>query len=135
MSLDIKNFYLNTPMLRYEYVHIRIDNVPEEIIKIYKSRLDDYARYEAAEHGAAKFLRETVNEVWYNDLKDADTFYTKVTALEIMTFLDANSGGLHAINMISLRTNMHQYKAKTTVTSRLNNQASNPPCRGPRGAS
>ncbi len=26
-----------------------------------------------------------------------------------MTFLDANSRGLHAIDMISLHTNMHQY--------------------------
>jgi hypothetical protein len=75
----------------------------------HKSRLNDYARYEAAKHGAAKFLHETVNEVWYNDLKDADTFYTKVTALKIMTFLDAHSGDLHAINMISFHTNMHQY--------------------------
>jgi hypothetical protein len=33
----------------------------------------------------------------------------KVTALEIISFLNANSGGLHAIDMISLRTNMHQY--------------------------
>jgi hypothetical protein len=47
--------------------------------------------------------------VWYNNLKDADTFYTKVTAREIIAFLDANSGGLHAINMIALRTNMHNY--------------------------
>ncbi len=30
-------------------------------------------------------------------------------ALEIIAFLDANSRGLHAINMISLCTNMHQY--------------------------
>ncbi len=29
--------------------------------------------------------------------------------LEIISFLDANSGGLHAVDMISLRTNMHQY--------------------------
>jgi hypothetical protein len=29
--------------------------------------------------------------------------------LEIISFLDANSGGLHAIDMISLCTNMHQY--------------------------
>ena len=35
MSLDIKKFYLNTPMLRYEYVLIRINDVPEEIIKQY----------------------------------------------------------------------------------------------------
>jgi hypothetical protein len=75
----------------------------------YKSRLNNYARYEVAERGAAKFLCETVNEVWYNDLKDANTFYTKVMARKIMTFLNANSGGLHAIDMISLCTNMHQY--------------------------
>jgi hypothetical protein len=68
----------------------------------HKARLDNYASFKAAERGAAKFLREVVNEVWYNNLKDADTFYTKVTALEIISFLDANSGGLHAIDMISL---------------------------------
>jgi hypothetical protein len=75
----------------------------------HKSRLDDYASYKAAEWGIAKFLRKAVEEVWYNNLKDAKTFYMKVTALDIMALLDANSGGLHAINMIGLRTNMHQY--------------------------
>jgi hypothetical protein len=74
----------------------------------HKARLDSFASYKAAKCRDAKFLRKTVNKVWYNDLKDADTFYTKVLALEIMTFLDAISGGLHAINMIALHTNRHQ---------------------------
>ena len=75
----------------------------------HKARLDDYASYEAAERGVAKFLRDVVDDIWYNDLKDADTYYTKVTAIDIMALLDANSGGLHAVDMISLRTNMTQY--------------------------
>jgi hypothetical protein len=75
----------------------------------HQARLNDYASYKAAEQGATKFLCKTINEVWYNNLKDANTFYTKVTALEIISFLDANSGGLHAIDMISLHTSMHQY--------------------------
>jgi len=75
----------------------------------HKSRLNDYANYEAAKHGIAKFLRDVVDEIWYNDLKDAETFYTKVTAINIMALLDANSGELHAVDMISLRTNMTQY--------------------------
>jgi hypothetical protein len=75
----------------------------------HKSRLDDYASYEAAECGVAKFLCNVIDEIWYNDLKDADTFYTKVTAIDIMALLNANSGGLHAVDMISLRTNMMQY--------------------------
>ncbi len=57
----------------------------------------------------AKFLCKVADEVWYNDLKDANTFYTKVMACKTIASLDANSGGLHAIDMISLRTNMHNY--------------------------
>ena len=76
------------------------------------ARLGNYTSYEAAKRGAAKFLHEVVNKVWYNDLKDADTFYTKVLALKIMAFLNANSGGLHAIDMITHRTNMHGYYAQ-----------------------
>ncbi len=33
----------------------------------------------------------------------------KVTALDIITLLNSNSGGLHALNMIALHTNMSQY--------------------------
>jgi hypothetical protein len=75
----------------------------------HKSRLDDYTSYKVAERRIAKFLRKAIKEVWYNNLKDAKTFYMKVTVLDIMALLDANSGGLHAIDMIGLRTNMHQY--------------------------
>jgi hypothetical protein len=75
----------------------------------HESCIADYTVYEAAERGVAKFLRDVIDEVWYKDLEDTKTFYTKVTALEIMALLDANSGGLHAVDMILLCTNMHQY--------------------------
>jgi hypothetical protein len=74
-----------------------------------KSHLDNYTSYKAAKRGVAKFLRNVINKIWYIDLKDAKTFYTKVAALEIMAHLNANSMGLHAISMISLRLNMTQY--------------------------
>ena len=77
-----------------------------------------------------------MDKTWYADLKDADTFYmkvlaielvafldansrglhdtfyTKVLAIKLMAFLDANSGGLHAVDMLTLRTNMHGYYAQ-----------------------
>ncbi len=53
-----------------------------------------------------------MDKTWYADLKDTDTFYTKVLAIQIMAFLDANSGGLHAVDMLTLRTNMHGYYAQ-----------------------
>ncbi len=75
----------------------------------HKSRLNDYASYEAAERGVAKFLRDVVDKIWYNNLEDADLFYTKVAAIDIMALFNANSGGLHTINMIILRKNVIQY--------------------------
>ena len=36
MSLDISNFYLETPMKRYEYMRIRLADIPEEVIEHYK---------------------------------------------------------------------------------------------------
>jgi hypothetical protein len=75
----------------------------------HKTRLVDFASYEAAERGVAKFLRDVVDEIWYNNPKDANLFYTKVMAIDIMALLAANSGGLHAVDMITLHTNMIQY--------------------------
>ena len=33
MGIDLKNFYLNTPLERYEYMRLPIDITPEEITK------------------------------------------------------------------------------------------------------
>ena len=35
MMLDIKNFYLNTPLTRYEYLRLRLDNFLEDTIAQY----------------------------------------------------------------------------------------------------
>ncbi len=53
-----------------------------------------------------------MDETWYADLKDTDTFYMKVLVINIMAFLDANSRGLHAVDMLTLRRNMHGYYAQ-----------------------
>jgi hypothetical protein len=34
--MDIKDFYLNTPMKRPEYMRIKIADIPDEIIEQYK---------------------------------------------------------------------------------------------------
>jgi hypothetical protein len=36
MTLDIKDFYLNTEMERYEYMGLPIDIIPQEIIDQYQ---------------------------------------------------------------------------------------------------
>jgi hypothetical protein len=36
MTIDISNFYLNTPMERYEYIKMKLDNFPQDVIDEYK---------------------------------------------------------------------------------------------------
>ena len=38
IALDVKNFYLNTPMARYKYMCLHISLIPEEIINKYNLR-------------------------------------------------------------------------------------------------
>ena len=50
MTLDIKNFYLNTPMERYEYMRIKIIDIPEDVVAEYnlqeKATKDGYVYIE-----------------------------------------------------------------------------------------
>ena len=36
MTMDISNFYLQTPLKRKEYIRIKLSNIPEEVIREYK---------------------------------------------------------------------------------------------------
>ncbi len=75
-----------------------------------KSRLYDYTSNEVAKRGVSKFLRKAANEIWYSNLKNANTFYTKVMAINIMSLLlDANRGWLHALDVILLCKDMMQH--------------------------
>ncbi len=38
MTIDLKDFYLNTPMKQLEYMRLKISDIPEEIIEQYKLR-------------------------------------------------------------------------------------------------
>jgi len=36
LMVDVKDFYLNTPMKRYEYMQLKMADIPDDIIKEYK---------------------------------------------------------------------------------------------------
>ena len=38
MAIDISNFYLNTPMYRYEYMRMKLDMFPEDVTEEYNLR-------------------------------------------------------------------------------------------------
>ena len=73
--------------------------------------LRDFATYEATERAVAKFIRDTVDDMWYKDLKDARTFYNSVSAAQLLHHLDENCGGLHPAELVNLPTEMLGYYA------------------------
>ena len=72
----------------------------------------DYASFEAAERATAKFIRDAVDELWYRDLRHQHSFYTNVTAKQLIEHLDANCGGLHPSELVNLPTEMMTYYDK-----------------------
>jgi hypothetical protein len=45
MCIDVKNFYLNTPLDHPEYIRFHIDDIPDEIFTIYNLRNIIYKNY------------------------------------------------------------------------------------------
>jgi hypothetical protein len=38
MTMDITNFYLMTPLHRPEFIHVKLSDIPDEVIEEYKLR-------------------------------------------------------------------------------------------------
>jgi hypothetical protein len=73
---------------------------------IHKARAEDYGIWKAAKDGCKKLTRTAVKEVYINQLKDGTTFFHKVNAQELLEHLEKYSMGLHALDIVALRTNM-----------------------------
>jgi hypothetical protein len=69
----------------------------------------DYATYKTAERTMAKFIHKAIDEIWYRDLRHVRSFYTNVTAKELIEHLDANCRGLHPSEPVNLPTKMLGY--------------------------
>ena len=73
---------------------------------IHKARAENYGIWKATEDGCKKLIHAAVEEVYINKLKDGTTFFHKVNARELLEHLEKNSMGLHALDIVALRTNM-----------------------------
>ena len=66
----------------------------------------DYGIWKAAKDGSKKLIRAAVEEVYINELKDGTTFFHKVFARDLLELLEKNATGLHALDIVALRTKM-----------------------------
>jgi hypothetical protein len=120
MTLDVKNFNLNTPMARYEYVRIKIDDIPEEIIVEYnlcKKATSDghvYVKIQKGMNGlpqagilAQQLLEQRLNEHGYSQSKAVPGLWTHKTrpisfTLVVDDFGAKYVGREHAMHLISI---------------------------------
>jgi hypothetical protein len=58
MTLDVKKIYLNTPMVRYKYVRIKIEDIPEEILL----SINCVTKYQVT---APCLCRDPERDVWF----------------------------------------------------------------------
>ena len=57
-------------------------------LAIHMAKLTDYTAFDVDKRAIVKFIRIAINETWYKDLKDAKSFYTEVTAFNLLDHLD-----------------------------------------------
>jgi hypothetical protein len=74
---------------------------------INKAKLQDYAFFEAAEHGTRQFIMTGVADTYIRELKSPKFFYTKVKPKALLIHLQSMCGGLHALDTLALREAMH----------------------------
>ena len=55
-----------------------------------------------AKNACRKFIMEVVDETWYKELEDQDTFYTKVTALKLLDHLTEFCARLHTVDAVDI---------------------------------
>jgi hypothetical protein len=73
---------------------------------IHKAHAKDYEIWKTAEDGCEKLIHATMEDVYINELKDGTTFFHRVFARDLLKHLEKNSTGLHALDIIALRSNM-----------------------------
>ena len=120
MTLDIKNFYLNTPMLRYEYMYIQINDIPEEIIvenglrEEVSSDKHVHVKIQNGIYGlpqvgilAQQLLKERLNKHGYSQSKAVPGLWTpKTRPISFMLVVDDFGvkcvGKEHAMHLINI---------------------------------
>ena len=68
----------------------------------HQGKRNDRALYETDDKKCKNFIMDVVNETWYKELKDPDTFYTNVMALKLLEHLTEFCSGLHTVDSVNI---------------------------------
>ena len=84
----------------------------------HEARRNDRQLYKTADNVCRSFIMEVVDETWYEELEDPDTFYIKVTDLKLLDHLIEFCAGLHTVDAVDIPHIMKSlYKDSEVVDS------------------
>ena len=81
----------------------------------HKAKLHDWELYDVSESQAARFIVDSVEDVWLAELKKKVTIYAEVTAIEMLDHLRKTCLGAHEVDILDLQDQMRSYH--TTMES------------------
>ena len=67
-----------------------------------KEKRNDSQLYKTADNACMNFIMKVVDETWWKELEDPDTFYTNVTALNLLDHLTEFFLGLHTVDAVDI---------------------------------
>ena len=85
-----KGAYLISPVVALYDETIKKDATRIEVHRAegkHEGQRNDRQLNETANNACRSFIMAVVDETWYKELEDPDTFYTKVTALKLLNHL------------------------------------------------
>ena len=108
--LALHNAAFVVPVIRFLLDTTIPEGAPNSVIHKAEAehtvRRNDHALYDAANNGVVKLFYTIVDDTWYQDLKGTSTYYSEVTATEILAKFRANCSGLHEVDAISIQGEM-----------------------------
>ena len=87
---------------------------------VHKGIQEDFHLYSAGERRTKAFLMANVDETWYRELEDPETYYTGVSALQLMEYLRLRSGGRHVIDAVDIIAEMGTLFAEAHFSDDVN---------------
>ena len=68
----------------------------------HEARQNDRQLYKMADNACRNFIMAVVDETWYKELEDPDTFYTNVSDLKLLDHLTEFCFGLHTVDAVDI---------------------------------
>ena len=68
----------------------------------HEAKKNDRALYKTADTSCKNFIMEVVDETWYKEIEDPDTFYRNITSLKLLDHLTKFCSGLHTVDAVNV---------------------------------